>query len=1506
MPTTSCSSSANSWSPMCLFKLALTFLLALAGVLGTHAQEGHWLTAYYAIYDQNNVMTPEQVDMTKLTHIVYWGVEPTSTGGLNTTKYVSASTFASGATVIVANAHAAGAKALIGIGGDKSSGYSQAFNQATTPANLSTFVANIVSLMQQYGFDGVDINWEQIGTYTGDDTQFPAFIAALRSKLNSLTPAPLLTMSPEVQSNGGRPDLIGPIYQDFDQINLQTYLMSGPYCDWETWHNSPFSNNNQNFILAPSEALPSVQTAVAAYTAMGIPMGKLGMGIQFGGLEWDGGAGTSTGGATQPLQTWTNDSESQYCSATNPSAPTLKYPYYTALAPLAAGAPANNYMVNFDSAADQRWLSYDPSGTGATNEANDKFISYDDPMSIAKKGTDLSAGPGQGGTMGGVMLFELAGDFFPNSPAAQQHPLLNAANSMQSLLPGLVTNLKATEGTTTATLTWTAANFATGYNVYSGSSASGTPTNVTAPTITLSNLNPGQQYEYFVQAVDAFGASTGSTVTFQMPAASTIPTGLTATPGVQQVTLTWNAVAGATGYLLKIKSAGASAYGSAVSAKSPFVATQLTAGTTYDFIVASQGSWGTSSYSSAVSATPFAPLPAPTGLTAATAPGVVNLSWQAVANTTSYEVWYKTNSGSAYPYSKLGVSPTTSYKYTANFNGTTTYYFVVSAINGSYVSPYSNQVSAKPPIPIPPAPGTPSAVAGNNQVKVTWFAVTGASGYYVLRSTTSGTGYTKLTTASAITNPTYTDTTAYDGITYYYVVEAYNSSGASRNSPQASATPSIPPPTGLTDTVSNNLVALNWTGVAGVTGYEALRGTANGGPYTTVVGTVSAPIVTMNDSTAIPGVTYYYVVEAYYFVSGQNKPTIFSPPSNQIQVTVNATKLASPTGLAAYLGQDLLSVNLDWNKEAGATSFNILRSTTNGSGYSLVGTSKYALFTDSAVAPGTTYYYVVQAVNAAGNSGYSNQASMTIPKATIPATPFFTISVQNGVVNLLQLDGIPGATAYQFYRNTSATGAYTQLYSGSNLTYADTTAKPGVTYYYEMTASNSAGTSPYTAPQSAAVPLTPSGVKAIAGNGEVALTWTAVSGAFGYNVYRGTSSNNLDEWVGSPTTNSANDTTVSNGVTYYYGVQTIAADEVTTGAFSAPVSATPMQPAANRVVWIPDFYGDLVQVRVGTGANITAITVPLPTCNPNSVAVNSNKLYVVCSYDKWQNTNPDKILVYNATTIRTAPAGTLTIAPVQTITSTDFSSLVGIAFDASNNLWVASAGNNQVEEITAAALNTATPAVIVSLVDSPDAPAGLVFAPDGSLWVTGLDGNSQGILLNFAPSQFGLQDNASPSYCMASEAGQGCQYVAGLFMNDPEGVALVGGDIWVADNSTGANGATPGRELIDLKVTGTGEPGAMGTLAVNATFGNTNVAADSPFACPGGLFSTSTHLWVADESYGEANPQCGALGDVASKTGGVFEFTPTQLANKATTGVLAFSNITGRPGFGGIFVENDQ
>jgi len=1601
--------------------LALT-LMAMGAQPLKAQPDGHWLIGYYPIYVQDttsspgqNGMLPSQLDYTKLTHIIYWGVAPTSTGGLNPEKFVSAATFASGATAIVTNAHAAGIKAEIGIGGDAADGFSTAFSEATTPANLPAFVDAIVSLMQEYDFDGVDINWEQIGkTNSADNTQFPAFIEALRAKLNTLAPKPLLTMAPETALNGGRPDLIGPLAADFDQLNIQTYLMSGNYCGWETWYSSALSNGGMNVLLNPSEALPSVYGAMADYTSAGVPVSELGMGMLLGGVIWKGGSGASlnangtpsTGGVIEPLEIWAEDSGTVCADSPNyvsPDAPSEDegVPYTTILS--MSTTPGYSAPVT-DPVADQTWIGFNASNGTATNESKDQFISYESPDSIAKKGTDLAAAANEttlGGALGGVMLFELSGDFTPGATGDAQHPLITAASQMTSLLPGPLTGLTGTPGpagSNTATLNWNAASGAASYNVYAGSSATGTPVNTTKTTLALSNLTPGG-LEYFVEGIDSFGAGAGATVSFTNSGGD-IPTGLKATGFVNSISLSWNAVPGATGYDVFGATSAAGPFGSPVkvTTNSYLVDTAtLVDGKKYYFAVESTGSWGASGKSSVVSAAPIAPLPAPTGLAAKANPGQILLTWNAVTNAASYEVWYKAESSASYPYKKLGTSPTATYDFTANFNGTTTYYLAVSAVLGTYVSPDSAQVSAKPEIPIPARPGTPAAVPGANQVTLTWFAVPGATGYYVLRSTTSGTGYARLTTASPITTTSYTDTTAIDGTTYYYVVEAYNSSGASGNSPQVSATPSIPAPMGLAATVNTNVVTLSWNAVVGVTGYEVLRGTVNGGPYASEVGSVSAPATTLNDTTAIPGTPYYYVVQAYYFVPGQSKPATFSPNSNQVEVTVTATKLASPTGLQAYLGQGGLSVNLTWNKESGVVSYNILRSTTNGGPYSLEATSPYAEYLYDPVSPGTTYYYVVQATNSAGASGYSNQATIVIPKATIPATPSFTINVQNGVIMVEQLDAVPGATSYAFYRATSATGTYKLLYSGGNLTYNDTAAVPGTTYYYEMTASNSAGTSPISAAQSAVVPLTPTGVKATAGNGQVGIAWTAVAGATGYNVLRGTVSGTWDWNVGSPTTNTITDPNVVNGTPYYYVVQTIGADGFSTGAYSVPVSATPISStvaaptgltatsvnaagavtlnwtasagstaafsylvyggnsaggesttslatvtgngttatltglasnkswyfivkamsgatlsnasnevtALPRIVYVPSYEAGTVNVRIGGGATLTSISFALPTCNPNSLAVNQNKLYVVCNLN---GANPDQILVYNDTTIRAAASGTLTISPTKTITSGDFSGLIGIAFDSSNDLWVASYGNNDVLEFTAASLNTATPTDIVSLNNSPGSPAGLAFDTDGSLWITGE--YQGGIVVNIPSDQFGAGTNAKPRYCIANEPlGAPCISPNSSLLEYPEGVAIFGGSVWVANNDTtgsnGLGGATPARELVNLAV-------VDGALTVKGTYGKTLADTNpgtptSPFVCPGGLFASSVQLWVNDESYGETNPACGADGDVTfSNTGGVFAFTAAELAAEPATQAPVFTNITGRQGFGGVFVENDR
>ena len=81
----------------------------------------------------------------------------------------------------------------------------------------------------------------------------------------------------------------------------------------------------------------------------------------------------------------------------------------------------------------------------------------------------------------------------------------------------------------------------------------------------------------------------------------------------------------------------------------------------------------------------------------------------------------------------------------------------------------------------------------------------------------------------------------------------------------------------------------------------------------------------------------------------------------------------APTGLTATPGD--FQVSLTWNTSAGAESYNVHRSTTSGALYTTIATSVTAnSYTDTGLNNGTTYYYVVSAVNSFGESAASNEA----------------------------------------------------------------------------------------------------------------------------------------------------------------------------------------------------------------------------------------------------------------------------------------------------------------------------------------------------------------------------------------------------------------------------------------------------------------------------------------------------------------------------------------------------
>ncbi|MHA3770035.1 Ig-like domain-containing protein [Verrucomicrobiota bacterium sgz303538] len=191
-----------------------------------------------------------------------------------------------------------------------------------------------------------------------------------------------------------------------------------------------------------------------------------------------------------------------------------------------------------------------------------------------------------------------------------------------------------------------------------------------------------------------------------------------------------------------------------------------------------------------------------------------------------------------------------------------------------------------------------------------------------------------------------------------------------------------------------------------------------------------------------------------------------STTSAPVNVTVAAAPMppSVPTGLTATGGN--ATVSLSWNAVSGATSYTVKRATVSGGPYAVITSGiTGTTYTDPVVQNGTSYFYVVSASNAVGESGNSNQATAT-PAAppTAPAAPgnLAATAPSKSQVNLTWSDNSNNETGFYIERSTDGV-KFSQIASvGANIrSYANTGVGPNKNYYYRVRAFNSAGTSPY-------------------------------------------------------------------------------------------------------------------------------------------------------------------------------------------------------------------------------------------------------------------------------------------------------------------------------------------------------------------------------------------------------------------------------------------------------------
>ncbi len=307
---------------------------------------------------------------------------------------------------------------------------------------------------------------------------------------------------------------------------------------------------------------------------------------------------------------------------------------------------------------------------------------------------------------------------------------------------------------------------------------------------------------------------------------------------------------------------------------------------------------------------------------------------------------------------------------------------------------YDNWVSSTHAIIASAPPNVPASLTANDttadnggSISLSWTVSTTpeATEQRIYRSTTSGSGYTLLGTITNNTTNSYADTTAVNGTTYYYVIRAYNGQeSADSNEDSAVAIDNIAPtaPASLGATPANGEVYLSWSvsSSGDVTSQRIYRSTTSGSGYTLIQTIGNNTTTTFTDTTVANETTYYYVIRA--FDASQE-----SANSNEANATPSASIVNPPSSLSA--AEDDARVDLTWtvSNTGGITQQRIYRSTTSGSGYSLVHTinnNTSTAWSDTTVTNDTTYYYVVRAYNGAAESPDSNEVSATPAANTAP------------------------------------------------------------------------------------------------------------------------------------------------------------------------------------------------------------------------------------------------------------------------------------------------------------------------------------------------------------------------------------------------------------------------------------------------------------------------------------------------------------------------------------------